>query len=368
MGVALSGAEGSDYALSIARNEFNHVVLECRHTESCLHSRIVRALGFTNEHVYAETPDWLISRLRDVKVHEAEHKVPDVGENHEHGPASTDGASGAVDDSSSCDEERTDAKLILAIDDSALPVTSEDTSGTACEHASLVQVLTSVASRARLFRSSDGRFYAGPVGDRLEIFGLKSAAFRDWLVHGYLLYQPEPPSQVAIRRVVGMLEARARFEADIPEVFVRTGRDGDGEGSSYFLDLGDRSGTAIAIRDRGWLAVDRPDVHFRRPEGILPLPMPSRDGSIDLLRPYVNLTETDFRLMVTWLTAVLRPVGPYPILVLSGEQATAKSTLVKVLRLLIDPHTCIALESADEHAQPDGHGRQWLAPGVRQYQ
>ena len=47
--------------------------------------------------------------------------------------------------------------------------------------------------------------------------------------------------------------------------------------------------------------------------------------------------------MVTWLTAVLRPVGPYPILVLNGEQASAKSTLAKVLRLLIDPHTCIAL-------------------------
>jgi hypothetical protein len=71
--------------------------------------------------------------------------------------------------------------------------------------------------------------------------------------------------------------------------------------------------------------------------------MPSRGSSIDLLRPYVNLTEPDFRLTVTWLTAVLRPVGPYPILVLTGEQATAKSTLVKVLRLLIDPHACIAL-------------------------
>ena len=95
--------------------------------------------------------------------------------------------------------------------------------------------------------------------------------------------------------------------------------------------------------DRGWFAVDRPDVHFRRPAGHQPLPMPSRGGSIDLLRPYVNLTDADFRLMVVWLTAVLRPVGPYPILVLNGEQATAKSTLVKVLRLLIDPHTCIAL-------------------------
>ena len=79
--------------------------------------------------------------------------------------------------------------------------------------------------------------------------------------------------------------------------------------------------------------------------------MPSRDGSIDLLRPYVNLTEADFRLMIAWLTAVLRPVGPYPILVLHGEQGSAKSTLAKVLRLLIDPQACPRPDRAREHAR-----------------
>ena len=71
--------------------------------------------------------------------------------------------------------------------------------------------------------------------------------------------------------------------------------------------------------------------------------MPVHDGSIDLLRSYVNLTEPDFRLMIAWLTAAMRPVGPYPILVLNGEQASGKSTLAKILRLLIDPQTCPVL-------------------------
>jgi hypothetical protein len=71
----------------------------------------------------------------------------------------------------------------------------------------------------------------------------------------------------------------------------------------------------------------------------LPLPMPSHDGSIDLLRPYVNLGKRDFRLMVAWLTAALRPVGPYPILAIHGEQGSAKSTLARILRLLIDPQS-----------------------------
>ena len=216
-----------------------------------------------------------------------------------------------------------------------------------------VALLTRLASSARLFRSADGRFCAQvPVGDRLEIYGLRSAGFRDWLIDGYMTDQPEPPSSWAIRRVVGMLEARARFTTGIPEVFVRVGQDGDGDGdSAYFLDLGDPSGRAVAIRDQGWSVVDRPGVHFRRPEGLLPLPLPARDGSIDLLRPYVNLTEPDFRLMIAWLTAALRPVGPYPILVLNGEQASGKSTLARILRLLIDPQACpvLALPSSTEN-------------------
>ena len=62
------GHHSLDHALSIARNEFNHVVLECRGAENCPHTSIVRALGITNDHLYAETPEWMISQLRRVAV------------------------------------------------------------------------------------------------------------------------------------------------------------------------------------------------------------------------------------------------------------------------------------------------------------
>ena len=39
----------------------------------------------------------------------------------------------------------------------------------------------------------------------------------------------------------------------------------------------------------------------------------------------------------------MRPVGPYPILALYGEQASAKSTLIKIIRRLIDPQDAPAL-------------------------
>ena len=112
---------------------------------------------------------------------------------------------------------------------------------------------------------------------------------------------------------------------------------------TYFMDLGDSSGRAVAICDDGWRIVGRPGVHFRRPEGLLTMGAPVPGGSIELLRPYVNLDDANFRLMIGWLTAVLRPVGPYPVLVLNGEQAAGKSTLTRILRMLIDPQACPSL-------------------------
>ena len=40
-------------------------------SDNCRHFRIVGALGITNDHVYAETPDGLIERLRRVPIEPA---------------------------------------------------------------------------------------------------------------------------------------------------------------------------------------------------------------------------------------------------------------------------------------------------------
>src|SRR5271156_1917090 len=120
-------------------------------------------------------------------------------------------------------------------------------------------------------------------------------------------------------------------------VFIRVGADGATTGSTYFLDLADGTGRAVKIRARGWSVVSRPGLTFRRPAGLMPLPMPSRRGSIDSLRPYVNLTDRDFRRAIIWLASALLPCEPHPILMICGDDGTAKSTLAEIFKLLIDP-------------------------------
>ena len=69
------------------------------------------------------------------------------------------------------------------------------------------------------------------------------------------------------------------------------------------------------------------------------LPTPRSGGTIETLRSLLNVQPNDFVLVVAWLLAALRDRGPYPVLGLSGEQGSAKSTLSGMLRALIDPNT-----------------------------
>lgn len=111
----------------------------------------------------------------------------------------------------------------------------------------------------------------------------------------------------------------------------------------------------VEIGPYGWRAIDSDEcpIRFRRTAGMLPLPPPVRGGKIDELRQHINLggegdakiiednasrREDAFVLIVSFLLAILRGRGPYPILALSGEQGTGKTLLLDLLRRLVDPN------------------------------
>ena len=119
-----------------------------------------------------------------------------------------------------------------------------------------------------------------------------------------------------------------------------------GDDDVIWLDLANESWQAVRIDANGWRIVDNPDVAFVRPRGVLPLPTPEPDGSLDDFRKLVNVeSDEDWILIVAWLVASLRPSGPYPALSVNGEAGAAKSTLCRILRGLVDPNVA-AIRSA----------------------
>src|SRR4029077_5916117 len=97
-------------------------------------------------------------------------------------------------------------------------------------------------------------------------------------------------------------------------------------GDKIYVDLADDEWRAIEIDVAGWRVVNGPAVRFRRPRGMQWLPEPSRGGSVGQLRSLLNLSEPDFTLVIGWMLMALRGLGPFPVLVVAGEQGSAKST------------------------------------------
>jgi hypothetical protein len=334
-----------DHALSITRNEFNHVVLTCRSAGNCSHVSVIRALGFTNDHVYAETPDWLISQLRRIAVKPDEHTAIESAREQPEIISGTNEASSALSHETSYVGPL--APEIIAETNDAAPPPDDETShavalasdGTAVDTVkeSSTDALMRMAGVERMILGSDGRSYAlVSANGKAECRELKSKGLRNLLTHAALKATGKLPTPEAIAAVVGVLEASAEFDGTHEDVFLRVAR--DKSGLSYFLDLADREGRIIEIRPNGWELAIEPPVFFRRAAGQLALPLPEQGGSLELLKKYVNLEEADWPLFIGWVTAALRPVGPHPILVITGEQGAAKTTMLRVCRRLIDPN------------------------------
>ncbi len=185
-----------------------------------------------------------------------------------------------------------------------------------------------------LWHSADKKCYATvEVADHLENLELGEPGFKRWLSKQFYVETGAAPGGQALTEAVGVLEQIA-LEGAEHEPYLRVGA-GDG---ALYLDLGDPSWRAVQVTGGGWQVVARPPVKFTRSPAMKAIPEPEAGASIDTLRGFVNVeTDADFTLMVAWLVGAFAAEGPYPLLLINGEQGTAKSTLAKMLAALIDP-------------------------------
>ena len=218
--------------------------------------------------------------------------------------------------------------------DKAIAKESGDAGGRGPTHA---DILIELAQTAELFHNPDGRGFADlDINGHRETWPIRAIGFRRWLTRRFYEETGGAPSSEALQSALNVVEAKAHFDAPERVVHVRVG----GLDGRLYLDLGDERWRAVEIDATGWRIKENPPVRFRRASGMLPLPMPVQGGSVESLRSFLNVkSETDFVLVVAWALACLRDRGPYPIIALSGEQGSAKSTFSAILRALLDPNT-----------------------------
>jgi hypothetical protein len=202
---------------------------------------------------------------------------------------------------------------------------------------SQVEVLLKLAQEAELFHAPDGTAFADiDINGHRETWPIRSKGFKRWLSHSFFVETEGAPSSEALNSALGVIEAKAHFDAPERPVHIRVA-ELDGR---LYLDLCNETWGAVEIDGTGWRIIDNPPVRFRRAAGMLPLPIPVSGGSVDAMRRFLNVgSDAAFVLVVAWVLACLRSRGPYPLLALAGEQGSAKSTATAILRAVVDPNT-----------------------------
>ena len=220
----------------------------------------------------------------------------------------------------------------------------------------LRDVLLTICDDAQFWRSHEGETFATvPVGDHMEHWALYSRTFCDWalgeLARRYIQNgRPASVGSNAVKDALQAREARASLEGIRNRASLRAAEH-DGH---IYLDRGTPDWSAFRITAGGWDIVPRPPVPILRSKRTGPFPCPAEADLKQLRRLLKRLSDNDFVLFISWCLAALMPVGPYPILIVSGEAGSGKSTLVRLAQRIVDPVTGDLL-------QPPGNDRDLIA-------
>jgi hypothetical protein len=151
-----------------------------------------------------------------------------------------------------------------------------------------------------------------------------------------------------MKQVLATIKARARWEGHEEEVHLRVARAAN---DNIEIDLGGPDGQCVCVNDDGY-KVTAPTVKFIRPRGIGQLPYPELGGNISELWSVLNMPDDNSKILVaSWMLSALKPEGPYPLLILQGEQGSAKTTAMNTIRSLVDPFAAVNRSLLDGNEQ-----------------
>ncbi|MGH9552039.1 MAG: hypothetical protein ACRD3W_21815, partial [Terriglobales bacterium] len=138
----------------------------------------------------------------------------------------------------------------------------------------------------------------------------------------------------ALNTVIGHLSGDPSLE--MRDANVRIGHDVSG---NVYVDLAD--GKNIVKIVPGQWSLTTPNecpIKFYRPRGVLALPVPLANGTLDSLPAFLNLGRDDnFQRLILFLASVYS-CGPQLVLLILGQSGTAKTFMMEIIRMIVDPN------------------------------
>jgi hypothetical protein len=204
----------------------------------------------------------------------------------------------------------------------------------------LLQVFEKIQSSFEAWINQDGEVgvslcVQGSGGAKRKVhFLLSSGQAKSWL--GGFLIQNRMARGLPrlIEELRGFIEINAQLSNNKLKTYSRVAEWDE----KIYINLMDDIGSVAEVSSDGWQIVSECPVKFLNPSSGLALPMPDREGSFDDLDLVLNVQNRQTRNMIaSFLFAAICPNGPYPVLIINGQQGSAKSTMTRFLRMLVDP-------------------------------
>lgn len=198
----------------------------------------------------------------------------------------------------------------------------------------LTEIINLAENECEFWHDKDRSGYASFKNNgHTEHWPIDSRGFREWLARSSYISKIGSVSKDVMADVCANLNGEALFGGGEHEAARRVYQDARG---SYWLDMANDAWQAIRVNSYGWEIVDNPPVRFLRNRSFRPFPVPAKGGNAMDLFKLTNIPADEHMLVMAWVLECFRPDTPYPVLELTGEQGSAKSTAQEVLRLFID--------------------------------
>jgi hypothetical protein len=197
------------------------------------------------------------------------------------------------------------------------------------------QLIKIAKESCRFAHNADGRGVAiVEFEDLRKVWYVNTPEFGDWLRSVYFQKTESGITDLALGTAVCTLAALGKHAGEEVEVHIRCAKHGD----NYYIDLCDDEWRVVRVGKTGWSLETRSPVLFTRTKNMRSLPTPMCAPTLDLLWKHVNVPVERRNELLTWLLDSYRPDTPFPILEITGEHGTAKSTMQRKFRSLTDPN------------------------------
>lgn len=107
---------------------------------------------------------------------------------------------------------------------------------------------------------------------------------------------------------------------------------------AIYVDLMVPKGGVVKITKAGYRVVKPQKVLFYRRSVQKSLSRPVKGKGGNALRQlFPNIENNEFKLLLLWMMFVIHFEGPFPMMIIQGQQGSAKSFLMEIVRDLLDP-------------------------------